>query len=158
MRWARTKQRPMKKLLSPLFEERKKRGVWAIQHKLLWPQKRIRGKKNSKTKGGITWPHRFPLVFWVKWRCAFLDSPFEWAEEKKKGQICPIASRNGWISWNTGGCKSKGGLDIQRVFNLLGCLLIICGATRGNHDIESRNDQINGLNCENVKCHWWCSK
>jgi hypothetical protein len=31
--------------------------------------------------------------------------------------------------------KSKVGLDVQGIFSLLGCLLIICGATRGNHDI-----------------------
>jgi len=35
----------MKKLLSPLFEEGEKRGVWTLQHKLPWPPKRIRGKK-----------------------------------------------------------------------------------------------------------------
>jgi len=36
--------------------------------------------------------------------------------------------------------------------------LIIHGATRGNYDIEPRNDQINGSNCENIGCHQWCSK
>jgi len=152
MRRARAKQRPMKKLLPHCLKKGRK-GECGLFGTNPWPPKRIRGRKKfqNQRRSHLSISISTCLLNHMG-MCILWFSLWMGRREGKKA-ISPRASRNGQISWNMGGGKSKGGLDIQGVFNLLGYLLIIRGATRGNHDVEPRNDQINGSNCKKVKCH-----
>jgi hypothetical protein len=61
---------------------------------------------------------------------------FWMGQREKKGANRPWNIQN-WMNLPKHGRrgKSKGGLNVQGVFILFGCLLIIRGAARGNHEM-----------------------
>ncbi len=118
-----------------VHEKKEIKGVWALQHKFSWPLKRIRGRKKFQNPGRS---HLNTSIFTcllsrmgmcIPWFSLWIGR----REGKRANTPWGVQKWTNLLRHKR--TKSKVGLDVQGIFSLLGCLLIICGATRGNHDI-----------------------